>query len=243
VKYQRHKAKGRALLIVVIVFIAGIGRANAAAIDDIQIVVINDVCDGSDPNPKSFVVYAHNKNGARPISATFQYDSNPSSQSFSLFDASLAPYTDRFPKSLVIRVAAGATTPIGCTINYRPSPVPLVFTKVPIVITLTGAAYVNPNQPNRPLEDARAFSAFLLQERSACPSGGKPTGKFYYLNLHPYARLTATITLLGSSTPQIGLDLAPVSLAPVGCSNGNGSPSGIATVNLVYPPDQKQLSK
>jgi hypothetical protein len=244
-KNRRCETRGWFLLITLIVVFGGISRANAQAINDIQVIVSgNDVCDGSVPSPKSFVVYAQNKNSARPISATFQYDSNPSSQSFQLYDASLSPYTDRFPKSLVIRIAPGATVPIGCTDNYRPSTTPASFTTVPIIVTLTGAAYVNPGQAYPPPEDARAFAAFLLQGGfSACPSGGRPQGLFYFLNLHPYARLRATVNLFNGPPSQLGLDLAPVSLSRAGCSNGSGSPKGAARVGLVYPPGQKGSHK
>jgi len=239
-KNRKHKVIGWCLLITAIMFIAAISRGNPAAINDIQIIVSSDVCDGYLPNPQSFVVYAQNQNSSRPISATFQYDSNPSSQSFPLYDASLSPYTDRFPKSLVIRVAAGATVPIGCTYNYRASSAPKGFTSVPIVVTLTGAAYVNPSEPNPPPEDARAFSAFFLQVGyTACGPGSNPPGLFYLLNLHPYARLTATLTLL-SPPAEVGKDVAPLSVARVGCSNGNGRAGGVVTAKLVYPPGQKK---
>lgn len=238
-KSKIRETKDWSLLIALFIVIAGTGRANAAAIDDVQTKVsTTDICDGSIPSPQSFVVYAQNKNTARPISATFQYDSNPSSQSFQLYDANLSPYTDRFPKSLVIHIAAGATVPVGCTYNYRPSPSPSIFTFVPIVISVTGASYVNPSDPNPPAEDARAFAAFLLQPGSpSCPSGPKPQGTFLFVNLHPYAHLTAAFKIVHGFAP--GLDLAPVSTRRVGCSNGDTSPVAAYDVKLVYPPGQK----
>ena len=187
------------LILSAVASITVISQANPPAIDDIQITVSTNVCDGSSPPPQSFVVYAKNKNTAHPIDATFQYDSNPSAQSFTLYDNTFTSYTDRYPKSLVIRVASGATVPIGCTINYRPSSAPKSFTTVPVVISVTGAAYVNPSGPNPPPEDARAFTAFFLQGGfSACPAGTRPAGAFYLVNLHPYARLRTIIASLGN---------------------------------------------
>jgi len=237
-KSRKCKITGRSFVLSLIVVISVINWANAAAIDDVLVNISSAICDGSAPPPQSFVVYAQNKNTARPIIVTFKYDSNPSSQSFQLYDASLSPYTDRFPKSLVIRIAAGATMPIGCTYNYRPSAAPKVLTTVPIVITPIGAAYVNPSDPNPPGEDARAFAAFLLQGGyPACPSGAKPPGAFFFLNLHPYASLQANVNFLGEPPSQVGHVLPPVSLTRVGCSNGY-SPAGLDNVSLVYPPGQ-----
>jgi hypothetical protein len=238
---RKHGVKGWSFLMTAIVVMAGVSRANAAAIDDIQITVSSQGCDGFAPNANSFVEHAKNNNSSRPISATFQYDSTPSSQSFQLWDANISSYTDQFPKNLVIRIAPGATVSIGCTINYRPSTAPLLVTLVPIVITVAGAAYVNPSDPNPPPEDARAFTAFTLQTGfSACGAGGKPAGLFYLLNLHPYARLTATITLVAPhGTTQMMQDIAPLSATRVGCSNGLNSPTGVAAAKLVYPPGQE----
>src|SRR5205807_5657958 len=82
-----------------------VGKAGAQATGDIQInVSTTDVCDGSVPAPQSFVVYTKNNNTSRPISATLQYNTAPSSQSFSVYDVGLTRSTDTFPKSLVVRV-------------------------------------------------------------------------------------------------------------------------------------------
>jgi hypothetical protein len=232
------------LLTLTIVFTAARPHnARAAAIDDIQVSVSANACDVIFAGPKSFIVAAQNKNSSQSISATFQYDSVPSSQSFLLFDANLAPYTDRFPKSLTIRIDPGATVPIGCTYNYRSSS-SAAPTTVPITFTVVGAAYVNPGQPNPP-EDARAFTAFFISGGfPSCESGARTAGEFFIVNLHPYARLTTTIDLLNPvyQTPdQMKIDIPPLATTRVGCTNGPESPKGIATAQLTYPPEyQKQ---
>lgn len=230
-----------ALFIVGMAFTVGVRLAKAAAIDDIQVTVSGLTCDGFDPSANSFVVYATNKNSSRPIIATFKYDSNPAGQSFSMYDANMAPYSDRFPKNLDIRIAPGSTVSIGCTINYRPSSAPKSVTLVPVGITLTGASYVNPSDPNPIHEDAFAFTAFALQTGfSACGPGGRPAGLIYVQNMHPYARLTVTIELTGGVT--MGQDIAPLSAARVGCSNGPNSPTRVTAANLTYPPGHTLLN-
>jgi hypothetical protein len=223
-----------------------VGRAKAAATDDIQVTTSTQSCDGFAPTANSFIIYGKNSNTSRPIDATFQYDSNPSSQSFSLFDANVSTYTDHFPKNLQIRIAPGATVPIGCTINYRASSTPLSVTLVPITINVTGASYVNPSSPKPPSEDARAFSAFLLQTGfSACHNGSMPAGVLYLLNLHPYARLVVTITLRdahGGTNDSTKQDLPPLSATRIGCSNGPESPVRVVTASLIYPPGQMTSS-
>lgn len=205
--------------------------------DYIQVTVSAQGCDMFAPSANSFIVYAKNNNTARPIDATFLYDSNPSPQSFSLWDASISPFTDHFPKNLEVRIAAGATVPIGCTMNYRPAATPSSVLLVPIAITVSGAAYVNPSASSPAPEDARAFTAFVLQTGfSACGTGGRPAGLFYLMNLHPYARLVVTISLTGSGP--MGQDLPPLGATRVGCSNGLSSPVAVTSPSLVYPPGQ-----
>ena len=131
---------------------------------------------------------------------------------------------------------------VGCSYNYRQSATPKTFTSVPIVITVTGAAYVNPGAPNPLAEDARAYTAFVLQTGySACPQGPKPTGFFYILNLHPYARLAAAITL--NNQVNTGRDLPPLSILRVACSNGLDSPKAVLKASLVYPNGQPSKAK
>jgi hypothetical protein len=217
-----------------------VGKAGAQATGDIQInVSTTDVCDGSVPAPQSFVVYTKNNNTSRPISATLQYNTAPSSQSFSVYDVGLTPSTDTFPKSLVVRVPAGATVPVGCTYTYRTSPSTNQVSNIQLVVTLTGAAYISPNDPPLPAEDARSFTSFMIRGGfSACGgNGGRPAGLTYLVNMHPYAHLTATIALLGN-TSEIGLDVPPLSAQRVGCSNGNGSPVSVRKASLVYPAGQ-----
>jgi hypothetical protein len=228
-------------LLVVFCIFGALDYATAAAIDDIQVSVSTQSCDGFDPSAKSFIVYAKNNNTSQPISATFKYDSNPGGQTFSMWDANVAPYTDIFPKNLEIRIAPSATVPIGCTINYRPSPTPMSVNLVPVTISATGASYVNPSSPNPPSEDPRAFSAFALQTGfSACTGGGRPAGLLYLQNLHPYARLVVSIQLVGGT---MGQDLPPLGATRVGCSNGPQSPARILSAKLVYPPGQSVTSK
>jgi hypothetical protein len=197
-------------------------HVHAAAIGEIQVEVSSESCAGFAANDKSFVVYATNTSLHQSIDANFKYDSNPAQQHFILFDAKLNPITDRFPKYHPRRLAPGETAPIGCTATYRASPQPLTTLSVPIVVTKQNASYVEPNTPETPSEDPLAFAAYYLQDGIAeCGPGAKPPGLFYLVNLHPYARLSASMGVL---TPT----LAPLSATRAGCSNGS-SKAGLIT--------------
>jgi hypothetical protein len=155
-------------------------EVHATAVDDIKLEVSSDICDGSNPADKSFVVYATNTNQTKRISANFSYDSKPSGQSFSLWDSNLTSFTDQFPKYHEKRLAKGERARVGCTINCRSSSNPKSYTAVPIVITTAGAVYVDPSKPARPPEKATDFVAFFPQVGfSACTGGPRPAGLFF----------------------------------------------------------------
>jgi hypothetical protein len=159
--------------LVTILSLIAFRDAHAAAIDDIKVEVSNEVCDGSSVADKVFVVYATNMNSNKRISANFAYDSSPASQSFSLFNSHLAPFTDRFPKYHERRLAPGEKAKIGCTAIYRASSQPMIPSAIPITITKVGAVYVDPSKPDPPPELATDFVAFFPQTGfSACGGGG-----------------------------------------------------------------------
>jgi hypothetical protein len=218
--------------------------SGAAAIDDITLQVSTDICDGSNPADNSYVIYAQNTNTARVVNANFSYDSNPSGQTFPMFDSSMSPVTDRFPKNHNTFLQPGSRVAIGCTINYRASAQPRSYTPVPVVVTKAGAAYVDPATPE-PTEQALGFVGFYSQVGfSACTGGSLPPGLIYVVNLHPYKRLQAAIALApqsGKPPPPkpdtLNVDLKPLMVTRAGCSNGFLSPTGVLSARF---PDQKQ---
>jgi len=203
--------------------------AYAAALDDIRLDVSHDSCEGF--SDRGVIVYATNLNSNQSIDANFKYDSVPTQQHFILFDAALNPMTDRFPKYRPRRLAPREVAKIGCTFTYRASPQAPGPLPVPIVIDKQSASYVEPGSPETPPQDARSFAAFYLQGGiNECGPGAKPPGLFYLVNLHPYARLSATMNLfddrgvrVGSLTPA----LSPLSVTRVACSNGPSKPGPI----------------
>jgi len=209
--------------------------ARAAAIDDIKVDVSRDTCEGFGTKD-SFVVYATNLNPNQSVDANFKYDSSPAQQHFILFDAKLNPITDRFPKFHARRLAPGEAAPIGCTATYRASPRPPGPLSVALVITKQSASYVGPNTPEAAPEDAFSFAAFYLQDGiNECPQGAKPPGLLYILNLHPYARLSASTNLLDDRGNRVGAlapNLAPLRAVRAGCSNGFSKPDPIIDATL-----------
>jgi hypothetical protein len=209
----------------------------AAAIDDLKIDVSHDRCEagGAGAGAKSFIIYASNLNANQAIDANFKYDSVPAQQHFILFDAGLNPVTDRFPRFHARRLAPRETAAVGCTATYRASPRAPGPLTVPIVVAKQGAVYVESGAPE-PAEDARAFAAFYLQGgRNECAPGMKPPGLFYLLNLHPYARLAVSMNLFDDHGTPVGAltpNLAPLSAARVGCSNGVSKPGPIIGATL-----------
>jgi hypothetical protein len=230
-------------------------RVNAAAIEDIRIEVSREACEGLAANQKNFIVYATNLNPNQSIDAHFKYDSVPAQQHFILFNASLNPITDRFPKFHARRLAPRETAPIGCTSTYRAAPHPPGPLNLPMVITKQSASYVEPSAPEEPSEDARTFAAFYLQDGiDECAQGAKPPGLFYLTNLHPYARLSASINLLddrGNRVGGVAANLAPLSAVRAGCSNGFSKPGPITDATLEVsagvatsqPPAPPQVAK
>jgi hypothetical protein len=230
-------------------------RVNAAAIDDVKVEVSREACEGLAANQKNFIVYATNLNPNQSIDAHFKYDSVPAQQHFILFNASLNPITDRFPKFHTRRLAPRETSPIGCTTTYRAAPHPPGPLNLPMLITKQTASYVEPTTPAEPPEDARAFAAFYLQDGiEECGQGAKPPGLFYLVNLHPEARLSASINLLddrGNRVGAVAANLAPLSVVRAGCSNGSSRPGPITDATLEatagvatsQPPAPPQVAK
>jgi hypothetical protein len=213
---------------------------SAAALDDVNLEVSRDLCAGAGANEKNFVVNATNLNSSQTIDANFKYDSSPAQQHFILFDAGLNPITDRFPKFHARRLAPRETAPVGCTFTYRASPRPPGPLAVPIVITKQSASYVEYSAAEAPPEDARSFAAFLLQGSiNECGPGAKPPGLFYLVNLHPFARLSASMNLLDDHGTRVGVlspNLAALSATRVACSNGSSKPGPITDAALEVPP-------
>ncbi|HEY2465947.1 MAG TPA: hypothetical protein VGI32_17940 [Steroidobacteraceae bacterium] len=219
----------------------------AAALDDIKLEVSRDLCEGAPAKDKSTVVYATNLNSTQSIDVNFKYDSNPAQQHFILFDANLNPITDRFPKSQVRRLGPQESARIGCTYTYRAAPQPPGLLSVPLVITKQSASYVDAGATEAPLQDPRSFAAFILQGGiNECAAGAKPPGLFYLVNLHPYARLSASMNLLDAHGTRVGVltpSLPPLSAMRVACSNGDSRPGPIssATLEVSAPlPEQRE---
>jgi len=211
-------------------------RVEAAATDDIRVEVSAETCEGFDPGDKSFVVYATNANPSRSIDAHFKYDSVPAQQRFILFDASLKAITDRFPKYHARRLAPREAAAIGCTSTFRATLEGRGTLTVPVVIAKQSATYLDPNEREDPAPDARAFAAFTLQGGIAeCGPGARPAGLLYFVNLHPFARLSASITLTDERGNRVGAvpaNLAPLSAMKVGCSNGSSKPGSVTDAAL-----------
>ena len=226
------------LLVLALILVAS--RVTAAAIDDIKIDVGHDLCEGAGANDKNFIVYATNLNSNQTIDASFKYDSNPAQQRFILFDANFNPITDRFPKFHTRRLSPHESASVGCTYTYRAAPKPPGPLSVPILVTMQSAAYVDANSSEAAPDDARSFAAFLLQGGiNECAAGAKPPGLFYLVNLHPYARLSASMNLLDDHGTRVGAltpNLSPSSATRVGCSNGFSKPGPIISATLEAPP-------
>jgi hypothetical protein len=83
--------------------------------------------------------------------------------------------------------------------------------------------------------DPRAALAFYLQGGvGECPAGPSPPGLLYAVNLHPYARLSATIELQDDRSVKAGsitVNLPPFSSTKIGCSNGATRPKPGSVAN------------
>jgi hypothetical protein len=220
--------------------LAGSHFAAAAAIDDVELEVGHDLCQGAGANDKNFIVYATNLNSSQTIDANFKYDSNPPQRHFILFDANLNPITDRFPKFHARRLNPHQTAAIGCSYTYRAAPQPPGPLSVSLAITKQSAAYFDANAAQAVPEDARSFAAFLLQGGiNECAAGAKPPGLFYFINLHPYARLSASMNLLDDHGTRVGVltpNPSPLSATRVACSNGTSRAGPITGATLEMPP-------
>lgn len=226
--------------LIVLAMLLGPAPGTAAALDDVKLDVSHELCEGAGAAEKSFIVYASNLNSTQTIDANFKYDSIPAQQHFILFDADLNPFTDRFPKFHGRRLSPGESARIGCSYTYRVAPKPPGLLSVPIVISKQSAAYVDANAAEQAAEDARSFAAFLLQGGiNACAAGARPPGLFYLVNLHPYARLSASINLFddhGTRLAALTPNLSPWSVARVACSNGSPKPGPITGAVLEVLP-------
>jgi hypothetical protein len=227
-------------LFVLAMTLAGSHFAVAAAIDDVKLEVSHDLCEGAGANDKNFIVYATNLNSSQTIDANFKYDSVPPQRHFILFDANLNPITDRFPKFHVRRLSPHETAAIGCTYTYRAAPQPPGPLNVPLAITQQSASYIDANAAEAAPEDARSFAAFLLQGGiNECAAGAKPPGLLYLVNLHPYARLSASMNLLDDHGTRVGVltpTLSPLRAMRVACSNGTSKSGPITGATLEVPP-------
>ena len=220
------------------ILLAASHTAAAAAIDEIRIDVSHDACEGFGAKAMSFIVYATNASESRSVDGNFKYDSSPAQQHFILFDANLDPITDRFPKFYTRRLGPRERAAIGCTLTYRASPQPPGPLHVPVVITVQGASYVEPNAPVASPEGPRGFAAFFLQGGvNECGAGAKPPGMLFLLNLHPYAHLSASMNVLDEHGNRSAMtsNLPPLSTLRAGCSNGNSRPGPITGVTLEVP--------
>jgi hypothetical protein len=242
---NRHQGLMLSILLTASQSVAG------AAIDEIKVEVSHDACEGFGAKQASFIVYATNSSENQSVEANFKYDSSPAQQHFILFDASLNPITDRFPKFYTRRLAPRETATIGCTLTYRASPQAPGPLPVPLVITKQSAAYVEPNAPVASPGDPRASTVFFLQGGiNECSPGAKPPGMLFLLNLHPYARLSVSMSRFderGNRTDALTSNLAPLSTMRAGCSNGISKPgpitdetlevtAGIPTIQPAAPP-------
>jgi hypothetical protein len=211
--------------------------AHGAALDDVRIEIGPEQCPGFAAEDRSLIVHAENTNTSRIIAVTFKYDSVPARQHFILFDAGFNPNSDRFPKSMVRRLAPLETAAIGCSATKRTAPGIHESQNVALQIAKDSAVYIDGGETEPRSPDARAYLAFYLQnDGSGCATtGSKPPGLFYAVNLHPFARLSGSLDLLddrGNKVDVVALDLAPLSSAKVGCSNGLRRPGGVGNVTL-----------
>jgi hypothetical protein len=196
-----------------------------------------ELCSGFAAEDRSLIVHAANTNASRIIEVTFKYDSVPARQHFILFDANFNPNSDRFPKSLVRRLAPLETAAIGCSVTKRAAPGIHESQNVALQITKDSALYVNGSETEPRAPDARSYLAFYLQnDESGCATtGSKPPGLMYAVNLHPFERLSGSVDLLDDRGKKVDvqeLDLPPMSSAKVGCSNGQRRPGGVGNVVL-----------
>jgi hypothetical protein len=211
--------------------------AHGAALDDVRIQIGPEQCPGFAAEDRSLIVHAENMNTSRIIAVTFKYDSVPARQHFILFDAGFNPNSDRFPKSMVRRLGPLETAAIGCSATKRAAPGIPGSQNVALQITKDSALYIDGNETEPRVPDARSYLAFYLQnDGSGCAAtGSKPPGLFYAVNLHPFARLSGSLDLLddrGNKVDVVELNLAPLASVKVGCSNGQRRPGGAGNVAL-----------
>lgn len=227
------------IILALAISLIATGAASSGAIDDIKIEVGHDHCENEGSSASNYIVYASNLNAAQVIDAIFKYDSSPAQQHFILFDADLNPSTDRFPKSASRRLNPGERKSIGCTYTYRAAPQGSTLLPVPIVISKQAASYADASGGAAPPAAARSFAAYLLQgTKGDCAAGSKPPGRFYLMNLHPFAQLSVSLNLLddhGARMSTLTHTLPPFGAMKVGCSNGPSKPGPIVAAALEIP--------
>lgn len=208
------------------------GHAHAAASDDVRLTISKTACEGADSGDMSTVIYATNR-GSQPVIVELQYDSKPAGQIFALFDTSLAPLQDRFPKTEQRQLAPGERAAIGCTVNYRADSSGGSYNPIDVVVRVKQARY--PDAAAGPAasgeEQAQQFAAFILQpDVPACTSGTHPAGLLYLVNLHPFKALNGTITYAGGKTTDF--KIPPLGVKRAGCSNGDGAVASLSHVEF-----------
>jgi hypothetical protein len=203
-------------------------HVRAAAINPVQLTISKTTCEGSIPGDMSMLIYATN-HGSEPLVVDLQYDSKPGGQVFALFDSTLAPLQDHFPKTEQRLLAPGQKVAVGCTVNYRADPNGGSYNPIDVVVTvkearrLEGAA----GPSSGPEEQPQQFAAFILQpDVPACGSGPRPAGLLYLVNLHPFKSLNGTIMHAGNKTNDF--KLPPLGFIRAGCSNGDGAVDSIS---------------
>lgn len=183
--------------------------SNAAAINDLTVIISDVPCDGQSTANGSFIVFAQNTNTSQAIVATLSYDTVPSSQTFQLFDSNLGPYSETFPKTITRGVPPGAKLRIGCSKTIRGSAgLPRQWVLVPLQVTVSGAQYSTANPPLGDPFSAVAF--FPIDGVSQC----NPEGRWVLLNIHPFATLQTVLTArYGSANGPVG-EMVPPDIPP-----------------------------
>jgi hypothetical protein len=221
-----NKAVHAALILSIIAAVTN--PVHAAAVDHVQLTISKTTCDGSIPADMSTVIYATNQ-GSEPLIVSLQYDSKPGGQIFALFDSSLAPLQDHFPKTEQRLLAPGQKLAVGCTVNYRADPNGGSYNPIDVVVTIKGTQHVDSAAAANsvPEEQPQQFAAFILQpDVPACGSGAHPAGLLYLVNLHPFKSLNGTIMHAGGKTNDF--KLPPLGFIRAGCSNGDAAVGSIS---------------
>jgi hypothetical protein len=188
------------------------------AVNDVQVTVSGKVCDWA-INPASYVISAQNTNTGKDVIATLKYESVPPGQSFPFLDSQIQAYTDSFPKSLEVRIPAGATVPVGCKYTYRNEVV-----SIEVVVTVAGAVYANPGT-KPPVPNPLTFTGFASGVFPECPHGKL----LAIANLHPFLWLSADVHMSNGYVEH--QDVEPYALRRAGCDNNSDAPYPVRVTN------------